>query len=138
MLAAERPHFGRLWEDRVPMKTLTIHQPWAWAIIHGGKDVENRQQNCRFRGRFYVHAGLRLSDEGLEWMEQELRVRGPAEFQHGLIIGTTELYDVVRDSESPWAEPRFYHWLLRDPRPLARPIPARGHQGWWEYARRST
>ena len=24
------------------MKALTIKQPWAWAILHGGKDIENR------------------------------------------------------------------------------------------------
>jgi hypothetical protein len=23
---------------------LTVQQPWAWAIVHGGKDVENRTQ----------------------------------------------------------------------------------------------
>jgi hypothetical protein len=123
--------------DPSPMKTLTIQQPWAWAIIHGGKDVENRPQNCRFRGRFYVHAGLKLSDDGLEWMEQDLGIRGPVEFQHGVITGTVELYGVVRDSDSPWATPGCYHWLLRDPRPLARPMPARGRQGWWEYTRRA-
>lgn len=26
------------------MKALTVQQPWAWAIIHGGKTVENRTQ----------------------------------------------------------------------------------------------
>jgi len=24
------------------VKCLSIRQPWAWLIIHGGKDVENR------------------------------------------------------------------------------------------------
>ena len=27
------------------MKALTVQQPWAWAIVHGGKDVENRTAN---------------------------------------------------------------------------------------------
>jgi hypothetical protein len=35
------------------LRALTVQQPWAWAIIHGGKDVENRGRNCHFRGRFY-------------------------------------------------------------------------------------
>ena len=26
------------------MKALTVQQPWAWAIIHAGKTVENRTQ----------------------------------------------------------------------------------------------
>lgn len=25
------------------MKALTIKQPWAWAILHGGEDIENAQ-----------------------------------------------------------------------------------------------
>ena len=117
------------------MKALTIRQPWAWAVIHGGKDVENRPRNCHLRGRFYVHAGLQLSDDGVDWMEQEIGIRRPREFQHGVIIGTVELYDVVQDSASPWAATGSYHWLLRHPRPLARPIPARGRLGWWDFTR---
>ena len=42
------------------MKALTVKQPWAWAIIHGGKDVENRSwmPNLGPRGmRIAIHAG---------------------------------------------------------------------------------
>ncbi|WP_409188395.1 hypothetical protein [Bradyrhizobium sp. RDM4] len=28
--------------DALPEFALSVRQPWAWAIIHGGKDVENR------------------------------------------------------------------------------------------------
>ncbi|MNQ62267.1 ASCH domain protein [compost metagenome] len=38
------------------MKALSIRQPWAWLIIHGGKDVENRSWHTKHRGRFLVHA----------------------------------------------------------------------------------
>ena len=27
------------------MRVLTVRQPWAWAIIHGGKTIENRSRN---------------------------------------------------------------------------------------------
>ena len=39
------------------MKVLSVRQPWAWAIIHGGKDVENRNWDTKFRGRLAIHAG---------------------------------------------------------------------------------
>ncbi len=26
----------------LPTKALSVRQPWAWAIIYGGKDIENR------------------------------------------------------------------------------------------------
>lgn len=32
------------------MKALSIRQPWAWLIIHGGKDVENRTWHTKHRG----------------------------------------------------------------------------------------
>lgn len=42
------------------MRILTVRQPWAWAIIHGGKDVENRPRNIAggYRGPVAIHAGL--------------------------------------------------------------------------------
>ena len=38
------------------MKVLSVRQPWAWAIIHGGKDVENRNWYTSFRGTLAIHA----------------------------------------------------------------------------------
>ena len=32
------------------MKCLSIRQPWAWAIIHAGKDIENRCWPTSYRG----------------------------------------------------------------------------------------
>jgi hypothetical protein len=43
---------------RLPkMRALTVQQPWAWAIVHGGKDVENRTQAWGYRGPLAIHAG---------------------------------------------------------------------------------
>jgi hypothetical protein len=41
------------------VRVLTVKQPWAWAIIHGGKDVENRVRNLAggYRGPVAIHAG---------------------------------------------------------------------------------
>jgi len=30
--------------DRLPSIALSVRQPWAWAIIHAGKPVENRSK----------------------------------------------------------------------------------------------
>jgi hypothetical protein len=42
------------------LRVLTVRQPWAWAIIHGGKDVENRTRNLAgdYRGLIAIHAAL--------------------------------------------------------------------------------
>lgn len=46
------------------MRVLTVRQPWAWSIIHGGKDVENRVRNIAgsYRGPVAIHAGLQFAD----------------------------------------------------------------------------
>lgn len=31
-------------EHNLPGIALAVRQPWAWAIIHGGKDIENRSE----------------------------------------------------------------------------------------------
>ena len=38
------------------VKALTVHQPWAWAIINGRKRVENRNRSTRVRGRIAIHS----------------------------------------------------------------------------------
>lgn len=51
------------------MKVLTVRQPWAAAIIHGGKDVENRTRNLAgsYRGPVAIHAGLAYDEDALIW-----------------------------------------------------------------------
>lgn len=42
------------------MRILTVRQPWAWAIIHGGKDIENRVRNIvgDYRGPVAIHVAI--------------------------------------------------------------------------------
>ncbi|WP_242086019.1 hypothetical protein [Microbacterium lacticum] len=44
------------------MRILTVRQPWAWAIIHGGKDVENRARNIAggYRGPVAIHVAREI------------------------------------------------------------------------------
>jgi hypothetical protein len=39
------------------VKCLTVCQPWAWAIVHGRKHVENRTWATDYRGPLLIHAG---------------------------------------------------------------------------------
>jgi hypothetical protein len=112
------------------MKALSIRQPWAWLIIHGGKDIENRTWHTKFRGRFLVHASKTLT--GAEFVrvtkfceERGLPVPNVCEMHRGGIIGSVELVDSVEHSTSPWymGDKGF---VLRDPKPLPfNPYPGR-------------
>lgn len=47
------------------MRVLTVRQPWAWALIHGGKTVENRVRYLGdYRGPLAIHGGLAWSEQG--------------------------------------------------------------------------
>ncbi|MEG0634700.1 MAG: ASCH domain-containing protein [Pseudomonas sp.] len=117
------------------MKALSIRQPWAWLIIHGGKDIENRSWHTKFRGRFCVHAaqGMKRADYAVVARyaaERGVRIPPFEELERGGIVGSVELFDSVDVSESPWyiGEKGF---ALRDPRPWHF-IPLKGRLGFFD------
>jgi|ERR1039458_8111645 hypothetical protein len=48
------------------LKAISIRQPWAWLIVNGYKDVENRIWAANVRGRVLIHAGASKSDTNPE------------------------------------------------------------------------
>lgn len=134
------------------MRILTVRQPWAWAIIHGGKDVENRVRNIAgdYRGPVAIHAGQAFDDAGWDhpvlgpMLDNALRDGPEIEFTAGAILGVVRLWAVHPDRDagnccphrpsgglggSPWAERGVWHLCLTNPRPLAETIPYRGALG---------
>lgn len=110
------------------MKCLSIHQPWATAILQLGKDIENRSWPTNYRGPLLIHASKsdasykRQDDD--EWMEQySVRLPKWDELPKGAVIGIVDLCGCLNISGSPppiegmdrWAEGP-YCWLLRNPR----------------------
>lgn len=124
------------------MKIISVRQPWAWAIINAGKDIENRSWPTKLRGRILVHASLK--HDGLDatyymhdilrilrWSDNDVRDRlslHPVE--RGGIIGSAEVVDCIARSASPWFVGP-YGFVLRDPRPLPF-IPLRGRLGFFD------
>ena len=111
------------------MKCLSVQQPWAWAIIHGPKRIENRRWLTRYRGPLLIHAGrskLRIGDEGDSLPELPPYCTLP----FGCLIGQVELVDCLpleQVNGQPFAEGPFC-WILASPKALPEPIPYRGHQ----------
>jgi hypothetical protein len=118
------------------MKFLSIRQPWAYAIMHLGKDIENRSWSTKFRGRILVHASLNWdghpSDalDDLRGWSADAQVEPPPSIEsvkRGGFVGSVEIVDCVTESSSRWFEGAF-GFVLRDPRPMDF-IPARGQLG---------
>lgn len=96
----------------IPGIALSVRQPWAHAIIHAGKDIENRgwrrdSPATAFRGRVAIHAAKGMTRE--EYYDARdfmagLGVTCPsaAELDRGGIIGCVDVVDMVRSHPSPW------------------------------------
>jgi hypothetical protein len=87
------------------VKAISIRQPWAWLIVHGFKDVENRTWATNFRGRLLIHAG-RTPDPRLAKLRVLMRevhhIELPETFELGGIVGEAEVIDCVKQCASAW------------------------------------
>jgi hypothetical protein len=105
-------------------RAISIRQPWAYAILYLGKNVENRPWRTRYRGRILIQAALKVErDEALKLNLD------PDELPTGAIVGSVEIVDCVRNSKSKWASRGQWHWVLDKPRYLSKPIPFKGALG---------
>jgi hypothetical protein len=128
------------------MNAISVRVPWWYAILHLGKDIENRDRRWSVRGRVLIHAskwfdgreiyddwhsilamwryrrGAGLPPPRLDSIFAELRESG------GSIVGSVEVTDCVEESESSWfAGP--WGLVLRHPIVYRKPIPWRGQLG---------
>lgn len=127
----------------LPTKALSIRQPWAWAILHAGKDVENRARRFHYRGPICIHASKGVAS--IEYMESRreiLAITGSRahppkladDFPRGGIIGTAEIVDCVEASDSQWFFGP-YGLLLRNVQPVDF-IPVRGALGLFDWQKK--
>ena len=104
------------------LPALSIRQPWAWLICHGGKDIENRDWHTNFRGRFLIHASQGMTrDEYVTTarISDNNGIHLPTfdALQRGGIVGEAEIIGCVTQSPSKWFHGR-YGFVLRNARPL--------------------
>ena len=124
------------------LPALSIRQPWAWAIVTIGKDIENRSWPTRFRGRFLIHAAKGCTRDEYEdacdfilkavdskYRGIGLSVPGWKRMDRGGIIGIAELVDCVTKSDSPWFMGQ-YGFVLRNVEAVPF-IPCKGALGFF-------
>jgi hypothetical protein len=117
------------------MKAISVRQPWAWLIIHKGKDVENRNWPTKLRGRVLIHAAKGMTqDEYLDVWHFVLPwgIQLPAfdALERGGIIGSVEIMDCITSSSSVWFSGKYGFWLQD---PIALPFrPFRGALGFFD------
>jgi hypothetical protein len=119
------------------MKAITLRQPWAWAIINAGKDIENRDWKTHSRGRVAIHAAVGMTrgqyEEACEYIRgisRMIKIPAYEDLERGAIVGTVEVVACVQDSDSPWFMGK-YGFVLARPRRLREPIPCKGALSFW-------
>ena len=95
-----------------PLLCLSVRQPWAWLIVNGWKNIENRDWPTKVRGRVLIHAGKTMTRS--DWFACTLFMRGfnafdlidmlpgPEQLERGGIGGAAVILDCVRTHSSEW------------------------------------
>ena len=135
---------------------LSIRQPWAWAIIHGYKPVENRTWYSNYTGPLLIHAG-KVEDHSQDVLWEVCMQTGEhgnviedryrSERALGAIVGSVEMRGCTNSPAKAeeilkacgneellrnwWQGP--YGFILSDPVAFRYAIPQRGRLGiWWQ------
>ncbi len=117
------------------MKALSIRQPWAWLIVNGHKNIENRTWELPpglVGQRVLVHAGKVFSPTsdvpGWERFDEAYWPSPTAVLS--AIIGEVTITGCVTESDSPWFEGPF-GFTLADPVVYKTPVPCKGRLGFF-------
>jgi hypothetical protein len=125
------------------MKVLSLRQPWAWMVVAGGKNIENRRWNTRFRGEFLIHAAKGMTRKEYEDAVYFARTVSPflivpafGDLERGGLVGRARLVDVIAPCSAekpcahPWHMPAQFGFVLDGVERLDF-VPMRGQQGFF-------
>lgn len=127
------------------MRALTVRQPYAHLIATGQKRIETRSWPTHHRGALAIHAALGA------WPHPT--GGGLTDLPRGAVVAVCTLETVIRfparraelralvrrhsgaprEMEYGYFGAGRYGWVLRDARPLAVPVPARGRLMLWHW-----
>lgn len=100
--------------EGVPTIALSVRQPWAWALIFGGKDIENRSEAAIRHGmraqigrRIAIHASKGMTRDEFDSARDFMSSIGvccpaAADLLRGGIIGSVAVTSVVDTHTSKW------------------------------------
>ena len=119
------------------MKAISIRQPWAWLIVNGVKDVENRTWPTKYRGRVLIHAAKGMTRDEYNGcrlfvaeFDEYLAHKIPAfeSLPRGGIVGEAVIIDCVTVHDSEWFEGP-YGFILDNLGDGSKPFPFHACRG---------
>lgn len=94
------------------LRALSVRQPWAHALVHFGKDIENRTRRFGHRGWTLIHASLNVTPEEHEAARAFALDRGLTppppigQLRRGGIVGVVDIVGSIGEDDprakSPW------------------------------------
>jgi hypothetical protein len=137
-----------------PTHALSIQQPWAWLIVNGHKDVENRswplpwwireilfKSNYKAGYRVFIHAGKTIDKSagdflaGIKSSKTGKVIAFPPTYETGGIIGEVSIVRQITTSsnveKSHWFRGE-YGFALAHPEAYDKIIPCRGFLGFFK------
>lgn len=113
-------------------RAISLIQPWAWLILHGGKDIENRSwrdDEIAWPRRILIHASKTRIERDhyavARSVEEEFGIKVPdmEQLDYGGFVGSVTVTGVqhndARDAvKSRWAAPGQFGYLLAAPREI--------------------
>jgi hypothetical protein len=121
------------------MNAITVWQPWAWAIAHAGKDVENRMwppPASVIARPLAIHAGLRVDASAVLHLRECGFDIDAQHFWRGAVIAVAILGGAIGPysdgAARGWHERGCWGWRLVNVRTLREPVRCRGNQGVWQ------
>jgi len=115
---------------------LSVRQPWAWLIVNGWKNIENREWPTRVRGPILIHAGKGMTADEYEGCQifvegfSSLQLPPPEKLERGGIVGQATLLDCVNRHSSEWFV-GTWGFVLADQKPLPF-APCKGALGFFK------
>jgi hypothetical protein len=121
---------------------LSVKNPWAFLIVSGLKDVENRSWKTNYRGKLLIHSTqtpikfnnyneLFTPDQIKELQDNNTNFNN---LSNSAIIGEVDLINCIQNSDSIWAEYGQWHWIISNPNIYINPVlNVKGSLSIWKY-----
>lgn len=98
------------------LPAISVKQPWCYAILHLGKNIENRTWPLpkRFLHRtILLHSGKTLDESAYHWLSLEAGYPLPpaSELQTGGILGAV-VFSGMPPAVNAWADAELFHWHI--------------------------
>jgi len=132
------------------MKTLSIKQPWLYAITHLDKRIENRTWSPpqKLLGQtIALHASARDDPFGYDGIFEIAGVRVEHDLPRSVIVATAKVVGWINEKGNGFClspclgsllDDKWFFgpigWILDDVKLFDQPVPARGALGLWSWS----